>query len=551
MRMFLCQLGLPAVLLAGMLAFSARADSWIDRLPADDPGLAAGQTASPAQALRRDAAAGGGQAPAGQTSEAETSGAETPGAETRGGQTPGRQASTDMLAPVYGAFAAVAALPAKVGQAVWEVSYIFGINRTPASRPVVMDAVPDMDDPADAASAAPTQGAKVAARNAAPAPPWAEAKLAPSPPPPAQAQPAVEAQSPPAGEADDEVDAALLANFIYDRGERRPDGSFFVPKTLQRLFKVRTVRVTVADVPATIKLPGRIVPNPHTHGRVEASQLGRFEAPETGLPVLGDKVQKGQLLGLVAPVVGVVDRQQVRRDVERLTTQIRMQTESLEIIKQFSFVPFRDGKIYQAEQALAGLRRERDALLPLLRLREPLRAPTSGVISVAEAVAGKIVNPGDLIFEIVDPTDLWVEATAPDPAAADDATRVRAASALTPEGQELRLSFVGSGLTLKQQATPILFSIDQPPDGLRVGRPVTVTVRSEARSRRGMPVSRDAVTIGTDGVEEVWEQTAAETFLPHPVRTQDIDGATVLVVNGLAEGAHVVVRGSKLMAQLQ
>ena len=59
------------------------------------------------------------------------------------------------------------------------------------------------------------------------------------------------------------------------------------------------------------------------------------------------------------------------------------------------------------------------------------------------------------------------------------------------------------------------------------------------------------MTIGTDGVEEVWEQTAPEVFLPHPVRTQDIDGATVLVVDGLTDGAHVVVRGSKLMAQLQ
>jgi hypothetical protein len=352
-------------------------------------------------------------------------------------------------------------------------------------------------------------------------------------------------------DAGDDVDPGLLENFVYDRGERRPDGSFFVPKTLQRLFKVRTSRAAFAEVPVTLNLPGRIVPNPHTQGRVEASLLGRFEPPDAGLPVLGDKVTKGQLLGSVVPAVGVVDRSQLRREVARLTSEIRIETENAEILKQFSFVPFRDGKVYQSEQRLTGLRRQRDALLPLLQTREALRAPTSGVISVAGAVSGRMIHPGDLVYEIVDPTELWVEATAPDPLSATDAGRVQTASALTPEGQLLRLAYVGSGLALKQQATPILFSIAAPPAGLRVGRPVTVTIRSESRSRRGLPVSRDAVTIGTDGVEEVWEQTAPEVFLPHPVRTQDIDGATVLVVDGLNDGAHVVVRGSRLMAQLQ
>ena len=447
-----------------------------------------------------------------------------------------------MLGAVYTAASAVAALPGKMGQAAWELSYLLGYNHTPVRRPVVVDVVPDLELPAPAvvAEAAKPDDLPAAPVTSAPAP----AAQAPAPQTSA-------AQAPAASTTDDDIDPGLLANFVYDRGERRPDGSFFVPKTLQRLFKVRTVRTAVAEVPVTLNLPGRIVPNAQTHGRVESSQLGRFEPPETGMPVLGEKVVKGQLLGWVTPAVGVVDRSQTRREVARLTTEIRVQTENLEIIKTFSFVPFRDGKIYQAEQTLAGLRRQREALLPMLQTREALRAPTAGVISAATVVAGQVLNPGDVVYEIVDPDDLWVEATAPDPATAADASRVQSASAMTPEKQMLRLTYVGSGLALKQQATPILFGIQSPPAGLRVERPVTVTVRSEVRSRRGLPVSREAVTIGTDGVEEVWEQTAPEVFLPHPVRTQGIDGATVLVVDGLAEGARVVVRGSKLMAQLQ
>ena len=143
--------------------------------------------------------------------------------------------------------------------------------------------------------------------------------------------------------------------------------------------------------------------------------------------------------------------------------------EHLEILKQFSFVPFRDGKIYQSEQRIAGLRRERNVLLPLLQTREALRASADGIISASTAIAGRIVHPGEAVFTIINPQQLWVEASAPDPTIADSAARVRTASAVTPEGQVLALTFIGSGLTLQQQSAPVLFRIDNSPDGLRVG----------------------------------------------------------------------------------
>ena len=532
---------LPATLLATTLVLRGHAADWLDRLPPDDPGMIktypqasaprimipAPQPPSVSQAL---------PAPSGLAVE----------------EVPSRGLIGAYLAPIYGTAAMVAALPGTLGQVAWEVSYVLGISGTPASHPAVKDDLADLmtvpTDDGDAAAAArslvvTTPPPTAMAAPAEPATPAA------APPPPAATAPKLEAKADPG----EDIDPGLLANFIYDRGERRPDGTFFVPKTLQRLFKVRTERVAVTEVPLTMKLPGQIVPNPHTRGTVESSLIGRYDPPPAGMPVLGDKVIKGQLLGYVVPASGAADRTQVRREVARLTTDIRMETENLEILKQFAFVPFREGKIYRSQEKLNGLRREREALLPTLQTHEVLRAPTTGVISASTAVSGQMIHPGDQIYEILDPSELWVEATAPDTAVAANPGRVQSATAMTPEGQVLKLSYVGSGLALKQQATPIMFSIDRPPDGLRVGRPltVTVTVNSEAQVRRGLPVSRDAVTIGTDGVEEVWEQTGPETFLAHPVHVQDIDGATVLVIDGLNDGARVVVRGSKLMAQLQ
>ena len=490
---------LLAFSLGVLMPHGAVAARWFDRLPADDPDLILRRGAQPTPPPPA--------APQGSAGLSES-------VASAAGSVAGMayNATTGVFWSVVGG---IGAIGSGASEALWETAYMFGINQTKVPRTEVSDGVSELKalleeaapvrpvpgsarakasvpaiGPAPAADADPV--ATAAAASAAPVQP-----VAPAEPPPKRADPAV---------AQKQIDPGLLANFIYDRGARRPDGSFFVPKPLQRLFEVRTTRAAAAEVPVTLKLAGRIVPDPHAHGDVEASLLGRIEPPPAGMPVLGDAVHKGQVLGYVVPAVGVVDRTQVRRQVAQLTTEIRVETENLEILKQFTFVPFRDGKIYQSEQRLAGLRRERDALLPMLQTQEALRAPTDGVISVSTAIAGRIVHPGEKVFEIVNPQLLWVEASAPDPTTAESAQRVAKASATTPEGQTLTLAFVGSGLTLQQQSTPILFRIENPPEGLRIGRPVSVAVQSEDHSQRGLPVTRDALSIGPDGVREVWER---------------------------------------------
>jgi hypothetical protein len=529
-RMILLAIGVAVALPQGAMA--AR---WFDNLPADDPDVV----------IRRGATSPAPQPP-------QQAAGITDAANGVVGLAYG--ATTGLIMSVVDG---ISAIGSGTREALWETAYMFGFNGTKVPRTEFTDSIPDLGQPLDdaAPSAAPSAAATLGADAPSQAAPEKDVAAAPPPEPPAQAAAApsvaIAAAEPQPQPQFKPIDPGLLGNFVYDRGARRPDGSFFVPKPLQRLFSVRTARATAAEVPETLQLAGRIVPDPHAHGDVEASLLGRIEPPPAGLPVLGDTVHKGQVLGYVIPAVGVVDRTQVRREVARLTTEIRVETENLEILKQFTFVPFRDGKIYQSEQRLAGLRREREALLPMLQTQEALRAPTDGVISTSTAIAGRIVHPGEKVFEIVNPKMLWVEALAPDPTTAASAQHVEKASATTPEGQALALTFVGSGLALQQQSTPILFRIDNPPADLRVGRPVSVAVQSQNRSERGLPITRDALTIGSDGVQEVWEQSEPEVFLPRAVTTRDIDGRSVLIVNGLKEGAHVVVSGVRLLAQLQ
>lgn len=481
---------------------------------------------------------------------------------------------TGMLATPFKAVGASAqAAGQMVSQFAWEVAYVFGANGTPVnsfrtSEPElvglsdpVQDARRSQDPPKNQNKDATKEAAKPAEVVAGSAPVTAALPVPVVPPtivppptvPPAAAAPVAKPTPTVAGveTTPEPLDPKLFTDFVFDKARRRPDGSFFVPKPLQRLFDMRTQKVEMTKTALSVQLPGRIIPDPNAHGDVETSLTGRIEAPKTGLPVLGDTVKQGQVLGYVTPSVGVVDRTQVRREVARITNEIRITAESLELMKQFWFVPFRDGKIIQSEMRLEGLRRERSALLPMLQTQEVLRASTDGVISVSNAINGRIVHPGEKIFEIVNPNRLWVEAIAADPDVAKTAAAVDAAVAMTPEGQTLDVGFVGSGLALQQQAVPLMFRIDNPIPGLRVGRPVTVAIRSQHTSRAGIAVPRDAVVTGASGLDQVWEHIGPEVFVPRTVKTEPIDGRSVLITAGLNPGAQIVTQGTRLLVQLQ
>lgn len=420
----------------------------------------------------------------------------------------------------------------------WELSFMLGVSTPPAGTPIGIPSTPLVERDAPSAPPAPVA--------APPSPPSAPA-IVQRVPPPLQAAIA-------AAPLDDDATpppAEVMNSLITDLPRRESDGSIFVPKGLQRLLAIRTMRTTGDEHPVTIKLPGRVIPDPNAQGLVEASVPGRVEVTERGLPTLGQRVSKGEVLAYVVPAIGVVDRTQIRRDVARLTTEIRAATEDLDILQKFWFVPFREGKVVQARMHLEGLRRERAALLPLLDTREVLRAPTDGVVSAVNVVAGQVLQAGQTAVEIVNPGHLWIEASAANP---DDATTAAAAAwtaAVTPEGQPLAVHFVGTGLSVQQQAALLHFEIDTPVDGLRVGRPVTVIAASRDHHHQGIAVPHDSVVNGPGGVDEVWEHTDAEHFRPLPVRTESLDGRNVLVTQGLQPGARVVVRSARLLAQYQ
>ena len=342
---------------------------------------------------------------------------------------------------------------------------------------------------------------------------------------------------------------AEAAPAVGDGPRRLPDGTVFLPKGAQRLLAIRTVLTEEVQAGRLVQAAGAVAADPNASGRVQASQAGRVEIPAEagGLAHIGQRVQRGDVLAVVAPAIGAVERGTVQVQAAELDAAVRLAEQRYRRLSSLAgSVAARE--IDDARLELEGARRRKAAGAQTLTGVEVLRAPVSGVVSAAHAQAGSLVEPSAVLFEVVDPSRLWVEAVTYDPAAAE---KLRAASAVTSAGTPLRLEFVGRALTLEQGATPLQFRILDAPPNLAIGAPVNVMLETGAAGERGVVLPRAAVVRGSNGAQAVWDHTTAERFVPRPVRVQPLDGARVLVLAGVAPGARIVTQGAELLGQVR
>jgi membrane fusion protein, heavy metal efflux system len=166
---------------------------------------------------------------------------------------------------------------------------------------------------------------------------------------------------------------------------------------------------------------------------------------------------------------------------------------------------------------------------------------------MSTAVPGQLATAREALFEIVDPSRMWVEAIAFDARLVADITAARAVEAT---GEVLALDYVGRGVSARQQGLPLHFSIKSPPASLVIGKPVNVLLTTK-ETRQGMILPQSAVVKGQNGLSIVWTHTQAERFKPNVVKVKPIDGQRLLVEGGLAANERVVIEGATLLNQVR
>lgn len=348
----------------------------------------------------------------------------------------------------------------------------------------------------------------------------------------------------PEARADTPAPNPSAAQSSVDLAQRFPDGAIFVPKATQRILAVRTIMAQPMEHRRAVALAGRVIPDPSASGSVQTSVTGRLSPPPGGFPRLGQRVKTGDVLALVQPSLGAADITSQQQQARELEQQIALVQRRLERLLPIANVIARS-QIEDAELELKGLRDRRANLERSPREPERLTAPVDGVIATAAATPGQVVEVNAMIFQIVNPDRLWIEALTFDPIAG-----ARSATARLNDGRSLKLDYQGTGFADRNQAIPIHFAVGEGTRGLRMGQLMTVLAETE-ETRTGIAVPRTAVVRAGNGQMIVYEHSNAERFMPREVRVEPLDGDRVLVVSGLEPAKRIVTQGVELLNQIR
>lgn len=347
-----------------------------------------------------------------------------------------------------------------------------------------------------------------------------------------------------AGPGHDHGDAPAAGN--SNGPQRLPDGRVFLPKPAQRQIGVRTVVAEEKELPRAMELSGKVVMNPNAGGKVQPTMAGRIEPGPKGLPTLGAAVRKGDVLAYVVPSAGNIERSNQLAQAAELRAQRNLADKRLARLQELAdTVPRKEIEAVQSE--VSSLNERLAAIGAGLSTRETLVAPVSGVIASANVVTGQVVDARELLFEVVDLSQLRVEALS-----FDASLQANVADAFVPVGAGgVALKFVGASRALRDQALPLLFSAAGPGlDALAVGQPVKVVVQTRSRVK-GVAVPTASLLKNPANQTIVWVKASPEVYEPRVVMFEPLDGAQVAITSGLQAGDRVVTQGASLVNQIR
>lgn len=325
---------------------------------------------------------------------------------------------------------------------------------------------------------------------------------------------------------------------------RLPDGSVILPKMAQRRLGIRTVPGREDEHPLSLELNGRVTIDPNAGGRVQAPTGGVIEAGPNGLPVAGQAVKRGQVLAYLRHHLEPSDRatqQSARVELRSNVALLEKKLARMEALE--GTVPHKEIEATRIE--LAGVRERERAVAGGLNAREPLRAPVDGIVASANLLSGQVAEPRDVLFEIVDPQRMMVEALT-----TDAAMPARIGDASLAGYPNVALQFIGAARSLRDGALPLSFRANVKETALAVGQPVTVVVRLREQVK-GIALPAQAVVRNPSNEPVVWIKSGAERFIAQPVEVRPLDAQTVVVTKGLGADNRVVVTGAALVNQIR
>jgi len=290
-----------------------------------------------------------------------------------------------------------------------------------------------------------------------------------------------------------------------------------MPKAAQRQLRIQTQVIQREQRSPVIELAGRVIMDPNASGKVQTIIAGRVHADQNGLPQVGQRVQKGQVLARVSSEIDSQGRSLAQIRLERLSALS-------------DSVPRR--RLEEAQAAVAN---------------EVLRAPISGVIATANVSVGQVVEAREVLFEVVDPKRLMVEGLLYDPTLAS-----AIGNATMRIGQTtVSLTLVGVSSALRDQALPVTYRVSGG-EVAALQLNLLTTIYANIKTKvDGYILPLQAIGRGPSNQSIVWVKHDPERFEPRLVTFTTISADQVSVTSGLQDRDRVVTVGASLVNQVR
>ncbi|MEZ4430232.1 MAG: efflux RND transporter periplasmic adaptor subunit [Nannocystaceae bacterium] len=295
-------------------------------------------------------------------------------------------------------------------------------------------------------------------------------------------------------------------------------------------------------------IPAEVEFEPTSMAHIGPLVPGRFVKVAVAL---GDRVERGQLLGVVASSDVSVARARLGQSRARLTAaeaalKRQQQLTSEGIGAQRSLIEA-EAQVGELRADVEGLRRQLSVFGSGNAGELQLLAPIDGVVVDLHATLGEIAGADEAVFTITDPTKVWVRGNVPeleiDRVKLNTAAIVRL-HAYPDVALTGTVTYIAPSLDEKTRSLPIRVMLEKTDPRLRSGLFGSIELVGGARDERVPVVPIDAVAT-IDGQQVVFVPgDEPGTFRAQVVRLGRRAGGLYELRDGLTEGAALALSGA-------
>lgn len=297
-----------------------------------------------------------------------------------------------------------------------------------------------------------------------------------------------------------------------------------------------------------VAIPAEVQFEPSSTAHVGPLVPGRITKVSVAL---GDRVKRGQVLGVVASsdvseARARLDQARARLAAAESTLKRQQQLSSEGIGAQRSLIEA-EAQVGEVNAEVAGLKRQLSVFGSGSAGELALSSPIDGVVVDLHATLGETASPESAVFIVTDPTKVSVRGNVPEL----ELSRVQMGSAVLvrlhafPElAMAGTITYVAPALDEQTRSLPLRVTLQAPDPRLRSGLFGSIELVGGKADERVLVVPVDAVAT-LDGQTVVFiPGEEPNSFVPEPVLLGRRAGSLFEVKSGLEEGARLAINGA-------